>query len=388
MHEVNYLTKPIFEMHEFPEHLASRGHEVTFLHFQEGAPKSLKRDSTTTTGRLRLGGEMQLVSLPAIWTGSVFGRALYALYSWPLLLSELRKIKPNVVVNYSVPTTGWQITLLARLLGIPIIYRALDVSHKIRPSRLSFLIKLAETLVIRNSDWVSCNNRQMLEYAVGMGAKPTRAGVERPPLNLQVFARETAKLKVRELKESLGIPPKTRVIMYMGSFFYFSGLKQVIKSVDKEDDAVLLLIGSGEQDEELRTLVSSLGLGAKVVFSGPVDYNSLPRYFAISDVGINPMEPALVSKTALPNKVLQYMAANLPVVSTDLAGLRAELPPSDSLCLVNEPSQVWSNALSLLERISSGEVIVENQRQVSRLFDLTNNLEIFESRLQQLAGEA
>ena len=36
VHEVSYRKKVIYEMHEFPELLSLRGHEVTFLEFDEG----------------------------------------------------------------------------------------------------------------------------------------------------------------------------------------------------------------------------------------------------------------------------------------------------------------------------------------------------------------
>ena len=36
IHEVSYRKKVIFEMHEIPELLAVRGHDITFLEFDEG----------------------------------------------------------------------------------------------------------------------------------------------------------------------------------------------------------------------------------------------------------------------------------------------------------------------------------------------------------------
>ena len=33
LHEIDYLEKVIYEIHEFPELLARAGHEVTFFHF-------------------------------------------------------------------------------------------------------------------------------------------------------------------------------------------------------------------------------------------------------------------------------------------------------------------------------------------------------------------
>jgi len=111
----------------------------------------------------------------------------------------------------------------------------------------------------------------------------------------------------------------------------------------------------------------------------------LPRYFAISDVGINPMESALVSQTALPNKVLQYMAANLPIVSTDLPGLRSELGDSDALRLVSGPTRVWVEALDLVASISRGDLRVLNSHAIRQKFDVQKNLDTIEARLESLA---
>ena len=36
-HEISYMRKITYEIHEFPELLARAGHEVTFLEFDEGA---------------------------------------------------------------------------------------------------------------------------------------------------------------------------------------------------------------------------------------------------------------------------------------------------------------------------------------------------------------
>ena len=63
LHEVNYLTKPIFEMHEFPEHLARLGHEVGFVHFPEGYSQSQIRDlgwRKKVSGRVVEGVELDL----------------------------------------------------------------------------------------------------------------------------------------------------------------------------------------------------------------------------------------------------------------------------------------------------------------------------------------
>ena len=55
IHEVNYRDKVIFEMHEFPELLSLRGHDVSFLHYPEGAGRqhsSLRTRREVISGRV------------------------------------------------------------------------------------------------------------------------------------------------------------------------------------------------------------------------------------------------------------------------------------------------------------------------------------------------
>ena len=112
------------------------------------------------------------------------------------------------------------------------------------------------------------------------------------------------------------------------------------KMVDKPQ---LLLIGGGEQEVELKQLVTRLKLEDYVTFTGFVGFDELPAYLSVADVAINPMLPSLVSDSALPNKVLQYMASSLPVVSTDLKGLSSLFPSAEGLSLVSSPEEVLEN---------------------------------------------
>jgi hypothetical protein len=73
-------------------------------------------------------------------------------------------------------------------------------------------------------------------------------------------------------------------------------------------------------------LVRGSKLEGQVIFTGFIAYDDIPQYLSLANVGINPMIISAVSNYALPNKVLQYLQLGLPVVSTDLMGLRSALP--------------------------------------------------------------
>jgi glycosyltransferase involved in cell wall biosynthesis len=148
----------------------------------------------------------------------------------------------------------------------------------------------------------------------------------------------------------------------------------------------LVLIGGGEQEDELIALTQRLNLDSSVLFTGFVSFDELPKYLAIADVAVNPMLPSLVSNAALPNKVIQYMAASLPVVSTPLSGLNSIFQEIPGLAFANNGSQFTSAIEKYLEsedRVGLGEI---NRYEVQKRFEATAAVSGLESRILDLLG--
>jgi glycosyltransferase involved in cell wall biosynthesis len=152
-------------------------------------------------------------------------------------------------------------------------------------------------------------------------------------------------------------------------------------------DLKFLLIGGGEQDSELRNLVQDLGIQNHVVFTGYIKYQDLPKYLKVADVAVNTLETTLVANVALPNKVLQYMAVGLPVVSTKLEGLYSVFENQEGIAWAKDVRSVIRGASQLV-----GAEIVE-PRQTSRvsshsslsMFEPGTALDKFESVLGSIA---
>lgn len=378
LHEVGYFEKPVFEMHEFPEYLAKLGHQVGFMDYVEGSVVQASMKRTARVGKVIPDITINIYSQRA-FLGGTFGRLIAAL-TFPLKFwRTVRDFQPEVVVSYAVPTTGWQALIISCRLGIPFVYRALDVSHKIRRTLFEPLVKVAEKFVCTQATWVSCNNPIMKKHCILMGSDANRTSVELPPLDLALFAGEG---KGKILKPSLGITEHSKVILYMGSFFYFSGLRECIEELSvSTEKPLLVLVGGGEMDTELRDLVTTLKLDEWVKFTGFVEYEDLPDYFEIADVAINPMIPASVSNTALPNKVLQYMAAGLPVVSTRLEGLESVFGESSGLFYSSSPNDVFKTAVDILKHPNLLDFGHTNRQAVRAKFDISNNVSSFEKML-------
>lgn len=386
LHEVGYFEKPIFEMHEFPEHLSTRGHEVAFLDFQEfRSSKGYSQFGSRQKGRVVPTAQLTHYSQSNRLDG--IPRRLLAWATFPFFFRRaLRDFNPDVVVCFSVPTSGWQALMMCRRMRIPFIFRALDVSHKIRKTVFAPLIKYVERRIYRSADWVSCNNPAMRDYCISLGAGEVTTSVNLPPLNLSHFTQQSG--VDNDLLELLGIPEGSAVILYLGSFFYFSGLSAVISSLAHETSKpFLLLVGEGEQESELRAQSKGLGLEDQVKFAGYVPFQELPRYLALAHVAINPMVPSLVSHSALPNKALQYMASGLPVVSTKLRGLSLLFRDCPGLLLVPAPEDVLSGAISLLKARDREKLGQGNRQEIRELFFEGKAVDEFESLITKVVSQ-
>ena len=390
IHEVSYRKKVIFEMHEFPELLALRGHEMSFLEFDEGRKFWTKPNTPTyasVKGRVHGNATVKLsrpfqIGIPGI------DRILALITMIPVLRRLLRENHFDVVVLYAVPTYGLQTLWLAKRFRIPVLFRALDVSHKIRASFLSPAIKGFEKRIYNEVDFLSANNSAMADYCVKLGSRTKPTKVHFPPLDLSHFRNQE---RDQDLRRSLSFKDEDRVLVYMGSFFYFSGLFDALEEFAEVSKSApnlkFLLIGGGEQDSKLRQRVERLGLSEKVVFTGFVSYEELPRYLKVADVAVNTLEPTLVANVAFPNKVLQYMAAGLPVVSTRLDGLEQTFGERAGIIWAADSRGVV-RAASTLSQQTEAELRTIGEQQlgaVSEVFSVESAVDKFEETLASLS---
>jgi len=395
VHEVNYATKVVFEMHDFPELLSQRGHDVVFVDFPEDEDrKGLKRlvDLTTRvvngTARAHDGPGVE-VRTPGRVLPPPFDRLVASVTHVPEIRRLLRRGDVDVVVLYGVPTNGWQTVRLAARYGVPVVFRSIDVSHQLRSTPFTRLIELAERSVVRRASWVSTHNVALRNYLVELGADPDRSSVEYPGLDLERFepGPRPAALAARH-----GIEPEHRVALFMGTLYRFAGLDWFIEEfaqVLAEDQQLrLVLVGGGEFESELRATAKSVGAEDSVIFTGFADYQNLADHLRLGDVAINPFPPQLVTNCALPGKVLQYLGCGLPTVCTPLLGLQGMLEEGEGV-LYREPGAAFVDAVVELlhDTGRADEVGASGRASMERLARWDTCLDLFEARLREVASQ-
>ncbi len=144
------------------------------------------------------------------------------------------------------------------------------------------------------------------------------------------------------MKEGLGI--EGRVVLYVSRMSFRKGphlLLNAFQNLAKEiDDVTLVMVGSGEMLPFLKAQAKFLGIEDRVVFTGYVPGNTLPKLFGMADVFVLPSTTA----EAFGIVILEAMASGIPVVATNVGGIPEVIkksrsgilvPPGDEVALKN-----------------------------------------------------
>ncbi|MCD4760354.1 glycosyltransferase family 4 protein [bacterium] len=141
-----------------------------------------------------------------------------------------------------------------------------------------------------------------------------------------------------------------KVILFVGALdkaHYFKGINiliQAIKKIGDRDDFRLLIVGDGNLRESYQSLVNSLGLGKKIIFVGFVPDDLLPKFHSIADIFVL---PSIDKSEAFGIVSLEAMASGVPVIASDLPGVRSVVSKKETGLLV-KPGNV-DNLTKMIE---------------------------------------
>ncbi len=115
-----------------------------------------------------------------------------------------------------------------------------------------------------------------------------------------------------------------KMILYQGAVNQGRGLENAIRAMKYISGATLSIAGSGDILEQLRHLVKEEGLGGRVRFFGRLPFDDLSSLTLRADLGLSLEEDlGLNYRYALPNKLFDYVQANVPVLVSDLPEMSA-----------------------------------------------------------------
>jgi glycosyltransferase involved in cell wall biosynthesis len=247
------------------------------------------------------------------------------------LLKIIRDIRPDVLHTHTAKAGA--VGRMAALMAGPARPRVVVHTfhgHVLRgyfsPAKTEAFRQL-ERWLARGSDALIAVSPEVRDDLVSLGVAPAgKIAVVR--LGLDFDARlATPPDARRRLRGELGVDGDAFVIAWLGRMTEIKRADDLLRAFarmrEHRDDAVLLMVGDGPLRGELETLARELGIAESTRFTGfRGDVGSI---YAAADV------VALTSANeGTPVSVIEAQAAGLPVVSTDVGGVRDVVSDGES----------------------------------------------------------
>jgi glycosyltransferase involved in cell wall biosynthesis len=136
-------------------------------------------------------------------------------------------------------------------------------------------------------------------------------------VNMHVYD-EAARQDLKPFRSAFALPEE-KLVLFVGRLVYEKGAHVLINAIPKileKVNAKFVIVGSGYMKDQLSTIVRSMGLEHKVLFTGFVDEETLLKLQCCADVSVVPslFEPFGIV-------ALEAMAAKSPVVVSETGGL-------------------------------------------------------------------
>jgi len=144
------------------------------------------------------------------------------------------------------------------------------------------------------------------------------------------------------------------VILFVGRLVEVKGCKYLIDSikyiVPYFDDLLLIIVGSGPLENELKKQVYDNHLCQYVRFEGFIDHSNVYDYYALSDIVVVPsIVDSLGYEEGLPVTLLEGMGAKKPVIGTKTKGILEVIHDGQNGLLVDQkdPEQLAEKIIYL-----------------------------------------
>lgn len=117
------------------------------------------------------------------------------------------------------------------------------------------------------------------------------------------------------LAEKYGIPKESKIAIFQGGMSTFRNLENLARATRYlEDDSYLLLLTTGDYQEEFKKILREEGNMERVIWGGWIRQEELLNYTQSVDIGVIPYTAVNdYSECFVPNKLMEYFEVKLPI---------------------------------------------------------------------------
>jgi glycosyltransferase involved in cell wall biosynthesis len=201
---------------------------------------------------------------------------------------------------------------------------------------------------LSDADKIIAVSHATKNYIQNIGAKPDKIKVIHNGVDLQRF--QPLKAKKLEMRRKLGIPKDAIVVSTVRRVVYKNGIDTFIDAADvtvqKNPKVHFLVGGKGPNFANAQERVKQLKIDDNFKLAGFVSDEELPAFYNAADFFVVPSK----SGEGLPLVALEAMASGLPVIATDVGGIKEVFTNSvGKLVPPNSPEEMAEAILEYAE---------------------------------------
>ena len=153
------------------------------------------------------------------------------------------------------------------------------------------------------------------------------------------------------IKRELRLPSDKSIIILQGAGINIQrGAEEAVQAMQYVENAILLIIGSGDVIPALKLMVVELQLNEKVKFEPKKSPSELLLYTLCADLGLSlDKNTNLNYRFSLPNKIFDYIQAGVPILASDLPEVKKIIEGYNIGCI--SPDHNVKNLATLMNKM-------------------------------------
>ncbi len=230
--------------------------------------------------------------------------------------------------------------------------------------------RIVEKLFIKKVDHIITTGKLDSEFLI------KKYKVDNPIL-LRNLPRYYKPEEEHNLRSLFNINPNKKILLYQGVIHQGRGLQPAFKALKEMQNCVLVIIGDGEFEDYYRKLAEEMGVNEQVIFAGKINQDEILSYTKTADIGLSIIENMSLSYYyALPNKLFEYIMAEIPVVVSNLPQMKeiVEKYKVGMVVDIDEPGKL----VEVIRQLTENEVLYnkfkENCRTASQELNWENEV--------------
>jgi glycosyltransferase involved in cell wall biosynthesis len=326
-------------------------------------------------------------NLPAI-VKKDFMTVYYVNTKFPMfsILKLVNRIKPDIIHVHAPNFFSTNAVIVAKLMKIPIVATV----HRAEVDAIGMPVSIFRRCILRSFQHIIAVSYFTQSLVLKAGADQNKISVIYNSSDETIFAISKNKLEARK---ECNLPIEKKILLFVGNLIRIKGVYTFIESLkilhSMFPDFITIIIGRGEEQEELKLLTNEYGLNDNVKFIGWLPQSALSDYYRAADVFVL---PSLTEGHSV--ALLEAMESGLPIVASNTGGNKESIEDGFNGLLFesgNEKSLAEKLAILLTDYTLQERMSINSSNRYIEKFStniqMENHLKVYSSSIDQSKPE-